>query len=306
MSVAGTTGEWAGSAWGGLGRVAHSDGVNTAVDADKPVQTLTPPRAHETMQPVLLRHSKTLKDIKVEPATFTDADTLNNLQCEQVKDPSHNIQHEIVRDSYTLNGIKNKPVHGAESSKSKKSEPVRCGCVGRSGKYGLIRYNCSCEHVRSETVTDTDSSRDSSCPEAVANTDTWRNIQSQATADTDTFTHIKKEADVDTDSQANIESESASGTYLWTDVTSESVRNYYIWKSINREPVTESSTSTNIQPVDETAVSSDDTAVKVEPLPPGDCHERLPSDSWVSQTVLECCSSADFLTAAVTFDSAVQ
>ena len=296
LSVAGTAGEWADSAWGGLVNGTQSPKVCTRMDADSLVQPLTAPEMCMTVQPVSVRDDSTHKGIKAEPVMLTDTDTLNNLQCEQVTDsyPSNGIKHEIVRDSDAWYPINSEPVTDVVTAQNKQCDQIGHSCMWRSAKCGPITDTdtCAvksdsnidtCAVVKSETITDTDTSAVST-GETNTDTDMRVIVKSEANTDTDAHAIVKSEKDIDTDTWTNIKSEAVTESSTWTVTESntwtviKSDTDTYRWTVVGSNAIPDAHGDTCIQPVDDPAVSKTDTAVSMEPLPPREGQERLPSE----------------------------
>ena len=177
--------------------------ANTTVDTDRQVQPPTALEECQTMQPVLLRDSTTVRGIKAEPVTLTDTDTSDKQSCTD-SDLLESVKRESMDDTDIFKSMNSKSDTDIDTSKN----------------------------THSKSLTDTGSFK---C-EPVTDLDTWLVIKTEPITDIDTRTN------------------SRAG------------------------PATDTSTATTIQPVDDPAVSKTDTAVSMEPLPPREGQERLPSE----------------------------
>ena len=208
MSVAGTAGEWAGSAWGGLVSGTQSPKVCTRTDTDSLVQPLTAPEMCVTVQPVSVRDGSTLKGIKAEPVMLRD--TLNNLQCEQIEDtfPFDGIKREIVRDSDAWYPINSEPATDV-TSQNKQCCPTGHSCMWRSARCGPVADTDTCAVVKSETNADT-----CTCAfvKSDSNTDTVVHGIIKGRTDTDMGAFVKGETNTDTDRHAIVKSETDTDT----------------------------------------------------------------------------------------------
>ena len=181
----------------------QSSTVNTTVDTDRQVQPPTALEACQTMRPVLLRDSTTLRGIKAEPVTLTDTD-ISDKQSFTDSDLLEWVKREFVGDTDILKGMNSDPYTDVVTSKN----------------------------THSKSLPDTGS------------------FMCEPVTDLDTRTVIENEPITDTDTGTNSRG----------------------------RPATDTSTATTIQPVDDPDVSKTDTAVSMEPLPPREGQERLPSD----------------------------
>ena len=127
--------------------------------------------------------------------------------------------------------------------------------------------------------------------QSVANTDPVGNIKSEFGNTTDVLNCTNKHSDADspkkTQAKSQIDSsalrtdnlcEPTTDMGTWVVVKIEPVTDTDIRTNVKCGPVTDADTDTTIQPVDDPAVSKTDTAVSMEPLPPREGQERLPSE----------------------------
>ena len=278
------------------------------MDTDRQVQSPTAPEECQTMQPALLRDSTTLRAIKAEPVSPTDtgiaesrcaADTgplnsihaeivndtpnrtdseslmdasISTLKCDTIEDSDTSavikFKTEPITDCVTCSDIKNEPVTDCVTCSDIKSEPVT-DCVTCSDIKSEPVTDCvTCSDIKSEPVTDC-----VTCSDIIGDCDAGTNVKSEPDTDTKTVTTIQpvddpavSKTDVKSECTLDAETQIKSEAVTCSDTNTKS------------EPVTDTDTATTIQPVDDPAVSKTDTAVSMEPLPPREGQERLPSE----------------------------
>ena len=234
--------------------------ANTTVDTDRQVQPPTALEACQTMQPALLRDSTTLRGIKAEPVTFMNTDFAQS-PSDADTDPAGTTNGEVGISTDSLKSVDNdsdlgmdipkttQSVTGPSLSKTVKSEPMADTDTGVVVKFEPETDFDTWAHIQREPITDIYM---------------WTKVKSEPITDPDTWRNIKSEPATDPDTWRNIKSEPDTGTGLLTHIKSE--------------PDSDTDTPTIIPPVGDPAVSKTDTAVSMEPLPPREGQERLPSE----------------------------
>ena len=141
--------------------------------------------------------------------------------------------------------------------------------------------------IKAEPVTFTDT--DTSEKQSFTDSGLLDGVKREFVDDTDIFKSMNSDSGIDIDTSKNINFKSLTDTGSFK---CEPVTNLDTWLVIKIEPITDTDTRTNnragpatdtstattIQPVDDPAVSKTDTAVSMEPLPPREGQERLPSE----------------------------
>ena len=175
----------------------------------------------------------------------TTVDTDRQVQPPTALEECQTMQPVLLRDSNTFRGIKAEPVTLTDNDTSDKQSFTDSDLL---------------EWVKREFVGDTDILKGMNS-DPYTDVVTSKNTHSKSLPDTGSF---KCEPVTDLDTLTVIETEPITDTDTRTN---------------NRAgPATDTSTATTIQPVDDPAVSKTDTAVSMEPLPPREGQERLPSE----------------------------